>query len=480
MDTTPLAGRREWLGLAVLALPTLLLALDLSVLYLALPTIARDLDASAVEQLWLTDVYGFMVAGFLVTMGTLGDRIGRRRLLLIGAAAFAVASVCAAFAPNPALLVVCRAALGLAGATLGPATLALISTLFRVPAQRAVAMAVWMSCFIGGNAVGPVVGGVLLAHFWWGAVFLLGVPVMVLLLVVGPAVLPEYRAPDPGRLDLPSVALSLLAILPAVYGLKELARHGFAAVPAAALVAGIGFGVAFVARQRRLATPLLDLRLFADRTFLGGVLLMLSGGVFLGGMTLLVSQYLQVVRGLPALTAGLLLVPAVVAMTVTSLAAPVLARRFRPGAVIAVGMAVGAAGYLVLTQAGPAALVGGWTVALAGAGLPAGLAIGLIVGAAPQEKAGAASAVAETSTELGLSLGIALLGSLATAVYLAALPPGSSAADGITAAPAAALAEARAAYTAGLTTAATVSAAVSVALVALAAVAFRRVPTYSR
>jgi MFS transporter, DHA2 family, multidrug resistance protein len=191
------AGRREWVGLAVLALPTLLLSLDMSVLYLALPYLSADLGASATQQLWIMDIYGFMIAGFLVTMGTLGDRIGRRRLLMTGGVAFAVASVFAAYSTSPEMLIVTRALLGIAGATLMPSTLALISTMFRDQHQRGVAIAVWMTCFMGGMTVGPLVGGLLLQSFWWGSAFLLGVPVMAVLLVAAPALLPEYRDATP-------------------------------------------------------------------------------------------------------------------------------------------------------------------------------------------------------------------------------------------------------------------------------------------
>jgi MFS transporter, DHA2 family, multidrug resistance protein len=221
------ATRREWAGLAVLALPTLLVSVDTFVLLLALPQISEHLHPSSTQLLWISDIYSFLLAGFLVTMGTLGDRIGRRRLLLIGAAAFGLASVLAAYAPNPALLIAARALLGLAGATLSPSTLALIANMFRDPRQRAVAIGVWMACFMSGAAIGPIVGGVLLERFWWGSVFLLAVPVMALLLTAGPLLLPEYRAGGAGGVDLVSVALSLAGILPVVYGITGLARAGW-------------------------------------------------------------------------------------------------------------------------------------------------------------------------------------------------------------------------------------------------------------
>ncbi|MGH3587214.1 MAG: MFS transporter, partial [Pseudonocardia sp.] len=287
------AGPREWLGLAVLTLTTLLLALDASVLFLALPHLSADLQPSSTQLLWIMDSYGFMIAGFLVTMGTLGDRIGRRRLLMIGVAAFTAASVAAAYSTSAEMLIATRALLGLAGATMMPSTLALISTMFRDRAQRGMAIAVWMASFSGGTLIGPVVGGVLLETFWWGSVFLLGVPVVLLLLVTAPLLLPEYRAPGAGRLDLTSVALSLAAIVPIVFGLKELAVRGPEWLPVLSIVAGAAFGAAFVRRQRALPEPLLDVSLFADRTFRAALGVLMVGMAAIAGSYLFVTQYLQ-------------------------------------------------------------------------------------------------------------------------------------------------------------------------------------------
>ena len=261
------ATRREWAGLAVLALPTLLVSVDVFVLLLALPRLSQELHASSIQQLWISDIYGFLLAGFLVTMGTLGDRIGRRRVLLAGASAFGAASVLAAYASSPATLIAARATLGVAGAALSPSTLALIGTMFRQPRQRATAIGVWMACFMSGAAIGPLAGGVMLAHFWWGSVFLLAVPTMALLLILGPVLLPEHRDAGARRLDLGSVALSLAAILPVVYELTELARAWWRPLPALALAVGIVLGVVFVRRQRSLPEPLLDLRLLRNRSF---------------------------------------------------------------------------------------------------------------------------------------------------------------------------------------------------------------------
>jgi DHA2 family multidrug resistance protein-like MFS transporter len=419
--TDPRAGRREWIGLAVLALPTLLLSLDMSVLYLALPHLAADLRPSSSQLLWITDVYGFMIAGFLITMGTLGDRIGRRRLLLIGAAAFGLASVAAAYSTSTEMLIATRTLLGIAGATLMPSTLALITNMFRDSRQRGFAIAVWGSCFMGGTAIGPVVGGVLLEAFWWGSVFLLGVPVMVVLLVAGPLLLPEYRDRGAGRLDLASVALSLAAILPIIYGLKELAKEGFAAPPLLAIVAGAAVGVGFVRRQLRLADPLLDLRLFRSRGFRYALVAMSVGAVFMGGTFLFISQFLQLVAGLTPLRAGMWLVPPAIAMITSTMVAPALAHRVGKWRVIGGGMALTAVAFLLLTQVGatggPVPMMAAMAVAVVGLGPGAALGTDIVVSAVPPEKAGSAASMSETSGEFGIATGVALLGSLGTAVY---------------------------------------------------------------
>jgi DHA2 family multidrug resistance protein-like MFS transporter len=430
LDTTvtnagPRAGRREWVGLAVLALPTLLVSIDVFVMLLALPQLSAELGAGSTQQLWIMDIYGFMVAGFLVTMGTLGDRIGRRRLLLTGATAFGAASVLAAYAPSAELLIAARALLGVAGATLMPSTLSLVSNMFRDARQRSLAIGVWMASFMGGAAIGPVVGGVLLESFWWGSVFLLGVPAMALLLVAGPVLLPEYRDPRAGRLDLASVALSLAAILPVIYGLKELARAGWAAPPLVAIAAGAAVGVAFVRRQRSLADPLLDLRLFADRAFSTALGSMLFGTMLMGAIMVFITQYLQLVQGLSPLRAGLWMLPAAAAATTSFLLAPLAARRVRPALLIGGGLVVSAVGLLAIALAdatsGLAALVAGFAVINLGAGPQVTLGTNLVVGAAPPQKAGSAAAVNETSGEFGFALGIAALGSIGTAVYRARL-----------------------------------------------------------
>jgi MFS transporter, DHA2 family, multidrug resistance protein len=418
-----LAGRREWTGLAVLALACLLYAMDLTVLHLAVPSLSADLQPSSAELLWITDIYGFMVAGFLVTMGTLGDRIGRRRLLLLGATAFGVVSVLAALSTSAEQLIAARALLGIAGATLAPSTLSLIFAMFADPRQRTTAIGIWITSFSAGGAVGPVLGGALLERFWWGSVFLMALPVMALLLVLGPILLPEYRAPDAGRLDLTSAAMSLVAVLAVVFGLKQTAQNGVGSLPVAAVVVGLVVGLLFVRRQRTLADPMIDLRLFRIRAFSASLATNLLGIFVVVGYFLFVAQYLQLVLGLSPLQAGLWSLPSAVGFIVGSNLAPRILRRVRPAYVVGAGLGLGAVGLGVLTQ------VGGSHDAdlaiLAGASLLVSLGLApvftattdLVVGSAPPERAGAASGISETGAELGGALGIAILGSIGVAVY---------------------------------------------------------------
>jgi MFS transporter, DHA2 family, multidrug resistance protein len=421
----PRATRREWIGLAVIALPCLLYSMDLTVLNLAVPHLSADLQPSSAQLLWIIDIYGFLVAGSLITMGTLGDRIGRRRLLLIGAATFGTASVLAAFSTSPGMLIATRALLGIAGATLAPSTLSLIRNMFLDPAQRTVAIGVWVTSYSVGGAIGPLLGGVLLEYFWWGSVFLLGVPVMVLLLAVGPVLLPEYRDPNAGRLDLFSAALSLAAVLLVIYGLKRIAVDGLGWLPALAIVAGFTLGVAFVRRQRKLAEPLIDLDLFRASGFSVSLTMYTLGTFVAFGAYVFIAQYLQLVLGLSPLRAGLATVPSMAAFIVSSMVVPPIARRFRPAYVMAGGLALSALGFGVLAAAvgvsGLWGVVAGSVIYSLGFSPVVILATDLIVGSAPVERAGAASAISETGSELGGALGIAVLGSLGTAVYRGAM-----------------------------------------------------------
>ncbi|GIJ24860.1 MFS transporter [Micromonospora qiuiae] len=414
------AGRREWIGLAVLALPALLASLELTVTHLALPTIGKDLTASSTQLLWIVDVYAFLLAGSLITMGVWGDRIGRRRLLLIGAAGYGVASVGAAYAPTVELLIGARAVMGVAGSTLMPATLSLVTAMFGQPRQRAVAIGIIVASVSGGTAIGPLTGGWLLERFWWGSVFLLGVPVMALLLVVGPRLLPERREPTAGRLDIVSALLSLAAVLPVVYGLKRIAAEGAHVASLAAVAVGLACAVLFGWRQRGKADPFIDLRLFINREFSVAAATLAVGIFVLWGSNYAIAQYLQLVHGLSPLAAGMWTAPSAVGVIVGSTLAPRIARKVRPAVVTAVGLAVAAVGYGVLTQVevgGLATLVAGAVVVSAGLGPMMALATDMVVGAAPARRAGAAAAISSTAPQLGGAFGIAILGSVITVVY---------------------------------------------------------------
>jgi DHA2 family multidrug resistance protein-like MFS transporter len=421
-DTSPrLAGRRQWIGLAVLALPALLASLELTVTNLALPSIGADLSASSTQRLWIVDIYAFLLAGSLITMGAWGDRIGRRRILLFGAVGYGVASAIAAFSVNPEMLIAARALMGVAGATLMPSTLSLTTAMFPDPRQRATAIGIIVASVSGGTALGPVVGGWLLEHFWWGSAFLLGVPVMALLVVLVPLLLPEYRNPGRQRLDLASAGLSLVAVLPMVYGLKRVAADGPGPVAGIAVVVGVVGAVCFVRRQRGQADPFVDLALFRRPAFALAAATLALGIFVLWGSNYAIAQYLQLVEGLSPLRAGLWTAPSAVGVIVGSMLAPRLARRADPTSIIGLGLALSAVGYGVLTQVGGshglAVLVIGAVVVSAGLGPMMALATDMVIGAAPPERAGAAAAISTTAPQLGGALGIAVLGSVITAVY---------------------------------------------------------------
>jgi MFS transporter, DHA2 family, multidrug resistance protein len=482
--TTARAGRREWAGLAVLALPCLLVSVDVFVMLLALPHLSEALGASSSQQLWIMDSYGFLLSGFMITMGTLGDRIGRRKLLLLGATGFGLVSVVGAYADSPGTLIVARALLGVAGATIAPSTLALLGNMFTDAKERGLAIGIWFCCFMGGAVLGPVVGGLLLEHFWWGSVFLLGLPVMLLLLVFGPLLLPASPpSTDRARLDLASVALSLGAILPTVYGVKELARGGSPVAIGIAILIGLGVGTVFVRRQRGLADPLFDLGLFGVRAFRTAAGSMFLGTTLMGAMMLFNVQYLQLVAGLSPLDAGLCMIPVALVSTVSVVVAPLLARRIRPGLLIGGGLLVSVLGLLVLASAGSAStVVIGFAIVNLGAGPLITLSTELILGSVPPARAGSAAAIAQSSGEFGFALGIAFLGSIGTAVYSGQLDGYPDAVrDSLAAATAYAaqlpsstaeplLAAARAAFAGGMRVAALISA---VLLAALAVIQLR-------
>jgi MFS transporter, DHA2 family, multidrug resistance protein len=423
--TAEKASRREWIALGVIALPCMLYSMDLTVLHLAVPKLSADLNPTSTQLLWIIDIYGFMVAGSLVTMGTLGDRIGRRRILLLGAAAFGVASILAAFSRTAQMLIVTRALLGVAGATIAPSTLSLIRNLFHDPHERTVAISIWITSFSLGGALGPLVGGVLLQFFWWGSVFLISLPIMVLLLVVGPKLLPEYRDPNAGRVDVTSAALSLVAVLSIIYGLKSIAQDGFGIVPLGAIVSGVAVGWLFARRQLQLDDPLIDLRLFklpgftASLATYGFAILVLFGGF------LYLPQYLQLVLGLTPLESGLWTLPWALSFVIGSLVTPRLVKHFPAATLMFVGMIASAVGFAMFTviddSTSFAWFASGSFIFALGLAPAFTLTNDLIIGSAPPERAGAASAMSETGAEFGGAIGIAVFGTIGLAIYRAAV-----------------------------------------------------------
>ncbi|MHB9862989.1 MFS transporter [Streptomyces sp. YIM S03343] len=421
-DTTGTAPRPgRWLALSVLVLAVLLVAVDATVLGLATPYISEDLKPSGTQLLWIGDVYSFVIAGLLVSMGSLGDRIGRKRILLGGATAFGAISVLDAYATSPETMILARALLGVAGATLMPATLALIRNLFHDPHERSLAIGIWGATASAGTAIGPIAGGFLLEHFWWGSVFLINLPVMVVLVLVGIRTLPESRDPRPGPWDMISVVLSLVGVIGVVYAVKEAAAHGVTWPTAAVGTLGAAALYGFVRRQLTLPAPLLDIRLFRNRGFSAAVLADLLTVLGMSGLVFFLSQYLQLVQDRPPFEAGLAELPAAAGAVAAGLVAGRAARRFSVRAVVsgglaAVGLALAAlatidrsTGYPVL---GAALLVVG-----IGAGFSFTVTSDVILSSVPKEQAGAASAVSETAYELGAALGIALLGTIVTSVY---------------------------------------------------------------
>jgi DHA2 family multidrug resistance protein-like MFS transporter len=428
------AGRREWIGLAILALPTLLISMDTTVLFLAVPAISASLEPSSTQLLWITDMYGFMQAGLLIIMGTIGDRIGRRRILVGGAIAFAAASVLAAFSPNAPLLILSRGLLGVAGATLLPSVVSLIRNMFHDEQQRTFALGCWTTCFSTGTMLGPLVGGLLLSHFWWGSVFLMGVPVMLLFLVLAPLYLPEYRHPTDDRIDLPSAAEFLAAVLLVTYGLKRMAAGGGDLRVAGCLGVGIVLAWIFVRRQQKLPHPLMDPAFFRSAAFNATALALFLALFNWAGLSYFAGQYLQLVLNLDPTRAGIWTIPGAVGSIIGCQAAPQAIRRWPRATVVGVSMVMASLGAFLCAflpaQGGVSVLVVATMVLCIGTGATVTLGVAQILSMAPPGRAGAVAGLYETSTNLGSSLGIALLGSIGVAVYRARIHGGLSMAPG--------------------------------------------------
>jgi MFS transporter, DHA2 family, multidrug resistance protein len=447
------ASRRDWIGLMVLALPCALYSMDLTVLDLAVPALVADLRPSSTQLLWIIDSYGFVLAGSLITMGALGDRIGRRRLLLAGAAGFGAVSVLASLATTVPQLIAARAVLGLAGATIAPSTLSLIHAMFRAPRERAIAIGVWTAAFSAGGLLGPVLGGAVLVHASWRAAFWIGVPAMAALLALGRSFLPEVKSAAHARFDLRGAALSIAAIAATVYGVKAFARGDVREGVLAALTGG-ALGAWFVRRQRRIAHPLVDLALLRAPALAAAIATYMLAIFVVFGFYTATAQHLQLVVGLSPLAAGLCLVPCSLGFVIGSLLTPLVARVVQPATTLAVGLAVAACALAAVACAGqlPVLLAGTFVLAL-GLSPVAPLASAIVLASAPAEHAGTAAGVSETGAELGGALGIALLGSLAAAAYRThAGAIGDSLADAVARHPApAALAAARSAFERGFT-----------------------------
>lgn len=412
------ATTRDWLGLVVIALPCALYSMDLTILNLATPAISADLSPSASQLLWIIDIYGFMVAGFLMIMGAVGDRYGRRRVLMFGGIFFAVATVLASVAQTATQLIIARAILGVAGATIGPSTLSLISNMFRDEGERTFALSMWIASFSVGSILGPVVGGVILSYFSWGAVFLAGVPIMLILILVGPWVLPEFSNPDEPSPDIISAIMSLIAVLAIIYTVKHAAEYGLDAQSLAIGAIGIAVATLFVRRQSRIKNPLVNLELFRSSGFVLSLAVNVAAFFFMLGVFAFAAQYFQLVIGLTPLQAGFWTLPSGIAFTIMSFFVAPLAARFAPYRVLAGGLLLAATGFLALIFSnGLYAVVASLIVLSCGLTPVITLATGFVVGAVEPEKAGMASGLSETASELGSALGIALLGSLLTVIY---------------------------------------------------------------
>ncbi len=410
------ATARTWIGLAVLVLPMLLIAIDGMVLVFALAEISEDLRPSGAQQLWMLDIYSLMLAGLLITMSTFGDRFGRRRVLLIGAVFFAIASVLGALSTEPWMLIAARALLGIGGAMIMPGTLSLIRNMFLDRDQRRTAMAVWSAAGALGAVAGPIVGGWIIEAFSWPAAFLMNIPVMVLLLALAPFLVPESKDPNPGRIDLRSIVLSLAGMLSFVYGVKTLAEGERPGIGLLVFLIGLLLLALFVVRQLRMPVPMINVRLFRVRAFTGAVLTDLLSIFALVGSMFALTQFLQLVVGLSVLESALWMLPQAVVSAGAGFIAAALVKRIPVSVIVSVGVLVTAAGFgslLFLTpESGPGAIVVALCLVGLGAGVGMTLTNDLIMSSVRPEQSGQAAAISETAYELGTAFGTAILGSV--------------------------------------------------------------------
>jgi len=417
---------RRWGTLAICATAALLLGIDNTVLNLAIPDLVQAMRPSTTQVLWIADAYSFALGSLLVVMGSLGDRIGRKRLLLIGAGCFGLASLLTAYSGNPDLLIAARMLQGAAGATVMPSTASLIRSTFAEPKQRTLAMGIFAGVGGAGFALGPVIGGLLLDHFWWGSVFLINIPVMLLILVLGPVLLVESRNPAPGRFDLLSLLLSVVGLFSVIYAIQTGAHDGFTEPQVlTAAVVGVLALAAFGLRQSRIGNPMIDLPLLRNRAFAGSVGANLITILSVSALSLAFSQYFQDVRGWTPLHTGLALLAGPVGAMIGGPGCAAVIKWLGRAATVSLGLGLMAVSMAVF------ALVGIHTpyLELAPAVVVNGIGMGLIFGTtndtmlatAPKERAGGAAAIGETAMELGSGLGIAVLGSILTSAYRSGL-----------------------------------------------------------
>ncbi|SDC58699.1 MFS transporter [Nocardioides lianchengensis] len=429
-----MSSSKRWAGLAVLCASLLVVVMDMTILSLALPAIAADLRPGAVEQLWMVDVYALVLAGLLVTASALGDRWGRRRMLVAGFATFGAASVAVLLVDSPEGVIAVRALLGVGGAMIMPSTLSMVRALFTDPRQRATALGWWGATAAVGAALGPIIGGALLEAFSWHSAFLVNVPVMAVAMVAALLLLPESRSDRPGTLDPLATVLSVVGMVALVYAVKHTGEHGVDAEGVGTAVVAVAALVLFVRRCLAQPDPVLEVRLFRSRAFTAGTVTALCTSIASIAALLLLSQWLQLVRGWSPLESGLALLPMAVAGVVCSPLAPALAERIGARPVLAGGLAVGGLGFLlVFLLPEPLSYVGvAASLVLVGAGSGSlAVASAAIMSGAPESKAGSAAAIEESSYEIGGVLGVAVLGSLAAAVYRADLPARDLAAAGL-------------------------------------------------
>ncbi|MFE7132472.1 MFS transporter [Streptomyces sp. NPDC057638] len=423
MSTPVNGGVRKGLVLAIACAAVVLLTVDLTVLHLAIPKLTSDLDPSATQILWIADIYGFVLAGLLITMGSVGDRIGRKKLLLIGTVAFGAASLLTAYAPNAEMLMVARVLLGAAGATIMPSTLSILRNVFTDPKERTAAIGLWSGMSASGFVLGPIIGGALLNHFWWGSVFLINIPILLVLFIAALVFLPESSNPVPGRLDLLSVVLSTGGVIGLVYAVKEAAHEGIAE-PAAlgAGLAGLAAITLFVVRQTKLEHPLIDVRLFRRAAFTGAVTANMFAMFAMVAQSLIFAQYFQLVLGWSPLTAGLAGLPGAAASAIGggALAAPMISAIGR-AKTVGIGLGLGAIGLALYTTAGMESNYLMLVVAMVPVGIGFGMAFAVtgdtVLATVPKERAGSGAAISETAMEVGGALGIAVLGSALNSAY---------------------------------------------------------------